>query len=132
MPLPSDIRLEFPLQNADSERIDSLLADRGIDVGKPIICIHPGSGASSKLWLAEKWAAVADAMSGDYDAEIVFTGTAGDTAMIEDIEACSGPDILDTKIRMLREGYAATLPRLLPASGSLGYCECACTDSPHQ
>ena len=85
LPLPSEIRLEFPLQHADSERIDSLLADRGIDVGKPIICIHPGSGASSKLWLAEKWAAVADAMSREYDATIVFSGTAGDRPMIEGI-----------------------------------------------
>lgn len=85
MPLPSEIHLEFPLQNSDSERIDSLLADRGVDAGKPIVCIHPGSGASSKLWLVEKWAAVADAISREYDAVIVFSGTAEDRPMIEEI-----------------------------------------------
>lgn len=87
MPLSSEIRLEFPLQTADSERIDSLLADRDIDAVKPIVCIHPGSGASSKLWLAEKWAAVAEAIEREYDAAIIFTGTAGDKKMIEEIAA---------------------------------------------
>lgn len=85
MPLPDEMSLEFPLQDADSKRIDSLLADRGIDAGKAIICIHPGSGASSKLWHSENWAAVADLMAREYDAVIVFSGTAGDRAMIEDI-----------------------------------------------
>ncbi len=85
MPLPGEIHLKFPLQSADGKQINSILADRRIHDGKPIICIHPGSGASSKLWFAEKWAAVADTIAREYDAAIIFSGIAEDRAMIEEI-----------------------------------------------
>lgn len=123
MQLPPEIRLDFPLQLADRKRADSLLTDRGISAGKPIICIHPGSGASSKLWIAEKWAAVAEAISREFDAQILFTGTAGDTAKIEEIAAKMHSDSHDfagsTTVGELAALYRRSLIALGPDSGAM-------------
>ena len=122
-PLPGEIRLDFPLQTADSGSIDSLLSDRGISAGTPIVCIHPGSGASSKLWLAEKWAAVGDAIAGEFDAAVVFTGTAGDRQMIGDIAAKMESPSHDfagsTKVGELAALYRRALIVLGPDSGAM-------------
>ncbi len=123
MPLPGEIRLDFPLQAAESKRIQGLLRERGIGPGAAIICIHPGSGASSKLWLAEKWAAVADAIAGEFDAAILFTGTAGDRTMIEDIAAKMHSSCHDlagsTSVGELAALYRRALIALGPDSGAM-------------
>ena len=86
-PPPDAIQLDFPLQTADRDSIDSLLIARGIRPGRPIVCIHPGSGAASKVWLPDKWAAVADTVLREQGAAIIFTGTAEDAAIIKNIVA---------------------------------------------
>ena len=71
------IRLDFPLRDEDRDFIDRCLAERKIAREKPVICIHPGSGAASKLWTSDKWASVADRVARDYDVAVVLTGTCG-------------------------------------------------------
>ena len=80
-PLTAEAQLDFPLLAADRETIDARLSAWGIPAAAPVICVHPGSGASSKLWLAEKWASVADALAEDDAAAIIFTGTPGEKAI---------------------------------------------------
>jgi len=83
---PSEsIQLEFPLRPVDRDGIDATLADLGIAGERRVVCIHPGSGAASKAWPPEKWARVADAVVNSTAAAIVFTGTAAEKAMIDDI-----------------------------------------------
>jgi len=123
MPEPGEIRFDFPLQSDDSDRIDRSLGSWGIKPGKPIVCIHPGSGAASKIWLAEKWASVADAMSREFDAAIVFTGASGDWAMIEDIATnmTAGFHSLagSTSVAELAALYRRALIVLGPDSGAM-------------
>ncbi len=77
-----EIGLRFPVESAARAQADGLLAARGVDEGRPVICIHPGAGAGSKLWSAERWAAVADALARLHGAAIVFTGVPAETALL--------------------------------------------------
>ena len=79
------IRLTYPVQPLDRQHITKRMADWGLGAGRRLICLHPGSGAPSKLWRADKWARVADSLACDYDATIVFTGGASELTLIEEI-----------------------------------------------
>ena len=80
---PAAIKLDFPLEQPD---IDDM-ARRLAGITMPIICLHPGAGAASKLWLADKWAALADELARDDAAQIVFSGASAEQAMIDGIVA---------------------------------------------
>ncbi|MCY4538793.1 MAG: lipopolysaccharide heptosyltransferase II [Chloroflexi bacterium] len=80
-----DIELNLTVDPADAAAVDQLLADRGIDVATPIICIHPGAGMPSKLWQSDKWAEVADQVARRHNVTIIFTGSSPEQAVIEDI-----------------------------------------------
>ena len=122
-PPSSDTRLEFPHRAADSDFIDARLAAWGIASDRRVICIHPGSGAPSKLWLAEKWAEVADAVAESCKAEILFTGTAAEKAMIDEIavkmktqaHSLAG----ETGVGQLAALYRRSLAVLGPDSGAM-------------
>ena len=81
------IELEFPLESADSSYVDRMLSDWRINSSTPIICIHPGSGATSKLWENCKWAEVADSLAAQFRAAIVLTGTSNEMSLVDDIVA---------------------------------------------
>jgi ADP-heptose:LPS heptosyltransferase len=51
------------------------------------IVIHPGTGAPVKLWEAGSWARVADALADAYGVRIVLTGSEGERAEVERIQA---------------------------------------------
>lgn len=80
-----DIELSLPVDPADAAAVEQLLSDRGVDITKPIVCIHPGSGMPSKLWESEKWAKAADQVARLGKAAIVFTGSSAETTLIDDI-----------------------------------------------
>lgn len=85
--LQSDqIQYTFPVVQEDRDYIDSYLGDWHIPKDKPIICIHAGSGASIKLWDARKWAKVADMLTSQFSASIVFTGSASEVFIINNIK----------------------------------------------
>lgn len=120
--LPADIRLEFPLDGADFAYIEGRLAELGVSSERQLICIHPGSGAASKLWRNDKWAAVADALYSAMDCAIVFTGTASESDLIAQICAQmsqTGHDIGQTSIGQLAALYERASLVLGPDSGAL-------------
>ena len=80
------ILYSFPVIQEDKDYIDSYLADWHIPKDKPIICIHAGSGANIKMWEARKWAKVADMLTSQYSASIVFSGSASEVFMINTIK----------------------------------------------
>lgn len=116
-------QLDLPIRAQDSEYIEAQLADLGMPVGAPIICIHPGSGAASKIWRAEKWAAVADKLAQETDAAIIFTGTAGEQAIIGEIDAnmkASASSLAGrTSIGQLAALYRRALLVMGPDSGAM-------------
>lgn len=81
----SEIQLDFPVAPADNASVERMLIDWQFTGAKPIFCIHPGSGAMSKLWERDKWAATADALSEQFGAAIVITGTSNEMALVESI-----------------------------------------------
>lgn len=80
-------RLQFPVDRAASDYIEGWLEKAEIPRQRLLICIHPGAGASSKHWSADNWAAVADALACQFDAAVVFTGTAAEASMLTEIRA---------------------------------------------
>ena len=123
IPRGDAVGLDFPLQTEDRNTIDARLSDWGIAARAPIICIHPGSGAASKIWRADKWATVADTVAQENEAAIVFTGTAGEKAIIEDIAAKMKAVAYiiagSTSVGELAALYRRSLVVLGPDSGAL-------------
>lgn len=117
------IRLDLPLRDEDREFIDRQLKEWNIARDKGVICIHPGSGALSKLWTCEKWASVADRLAREYDAAVVLTGTAAEAAIAHDITARmkSGAGIVagSTSVGQLAALYRRSLAVLGPDSGAM-------------
>ena len=48
-----------------------------------LVAIHPGAGAAVKLWPAERWAAVGDALVERHGARVVVTGSAAEADLAE-------------------------------------------------
>lgn len=78
-----------------------LLLDHGVT--NHYLVIHPGSGASVKEWPAQRWRAVADALSGD-NVRVVLTGGPGE------VDLCAV--IADTIPRSVTLAGKTTVPVL--------------------
>ena len=74
---------EISFDAEDTSRIDALLRERGIAQETRVVLIHPGSNWQSKLWYADRFAKVADAVAMRSHCCIVFVGTAGETVEVE-------------------------------------------------
>lgn len=58
---------------------------------RPLIALHPGSGAPVKHWLPERWAEVVDALRRSAQAEVVLTGGPAERALVDGIAARLDP-----------------------------------------
>lgn len=78
----------YSLEVYDKERIEvtNILKQGGISEGQPYICIHPGSGTWVKQWNYDSWAKVADTLTEQLDVTVVFTGSDGERAMVDNIQ----------------------------------------------
>lgn len=85
-----DDHLEFPVRYADRDKAARLLAETGIGT-EPFAVIHPGGSRPDRRWPADRFAAVADALSKD-GLRIVLTATAGEAAVTAGVHSMSlGP-----------------------------------------
>jgi ADP-heptose:LPS heptosyltransferase len=66
--------LEFRVMEPDQAYVADYLASHAVGTDDSFIAIHPGAGAAVKLWDAEAWAQVADAVAERCQARIVITG----------------------------------------------------------
>lgn len=118
-----DAEFRLPVDPADAAKADQLLSARGIDGSTLIVCIHPGSGMPSKLWLSDKWALVADQVAARHKAAIVFTGSASEKALIDDIvskmKARSCSVAAETNASQLAALYRRAGAVLGPDSGAM-------------
>lgn len=116
-------KLEYPVQASAREYVSALIESWQVDVGKPIVCIHPGSGAASKLWRADKWAQVGNQIAAEFGALIVFTGTRSEAALIAEITAGMAAEAVriagETSVGQLAALYARARAVLGPDSGAL-------------
>jgi ADP-heptose:LPS heptosyltransferase len=80
---PSSSQVECFFDDADISHAQRLLG--GLTDERPLIAIHPASNWQSKTWLPERWAVVADALSSEHDASIVFVGTRAEQHYVDGI-----------------------------------------------
>jgi lipopolysaccharide heptosyltransferase II len=82
----ADEAVPYNLNVYDNEResVAKILADFGIS--QPYFCIHAGSGTVVKRWHNELWAKVADTLIDQLDAAVIFTGSDGERALIDNIQ----------------------------------------------
>jgi heptosyltransferase-2/heptosyltransferase-3 len=64
---------------------DAWIAAQGL-AGAPLVVLHPGTGGPAKLWFAERWAAVVDALQAQ-GARLVLTGGPDELALVAEVAA---------------------------------------------
>jgi ADP-heptose:LPS heptosyltransferase len=62
---------------------DTWIAAQGL-ADAPLVLLHPGTGGSAKLWFADHWAAVADALQAA-GARLVLTGGPDELALVTEV-----------------------------------------------
>lgn len=121
----TDEEVVYEFDVSEKERIDvnNYLRRCGISERQPIFCIHPGSGTWAKRWENERWAQVADTLTEQLDAQVVFTGGDHERTMVEEIAALMQSDSCMTAGELNLDQVAALYERatvvLGPDSGPL-------------
>jgi ADP-heptose:LPS heptosyltransferase len=120
---PQDCRYDFPLDSLDTAYVDGYLQEWGIAQNQPVLCIHPGSGTWVKRWQEDRWAIVADTLSEQLNASVVFTGGDHESNLVKSITAqMSQPACImvgDTQVGQLAALYRRSCVVLGPDSGPL-------------
>lgn len=130
---PTNAPLRFTIADADHRRAATLLAP--VAGEGPLVAIHASSGVPVKLWVEERWAAVAERLVAATGARLVLTGGPDDRALTAAIAgALSGP-ALDLAGQTSIGVLAAVLARcdlvLGPDSGALHLAVAAGTPTVH-
>ncbi len=81
--IDSDWRLRFAMTAEDEARAAALLPP----TDRPVVAIHPGSGAAVKRWRAAAWAELAGRLAVEHGAQVIFTGSAGEAELIDPVLA---------------------------------------------
>jgi len=76
---------DLPIAARDRRRIDDLLVACGIDGRRPVVAINPVALWETKLWLNDRFAALADRLISELGVDVVFTGGPADDFVIDDI-----------------------------------------------
>ncbi|MDR3668083.1 MAG: glycosyltransferase family 9 protein [Ignavibacteriaceae bacterium] len=72
---PSTINFNLKIAKKDDERVTTILKVKNIDLKKPVIIIHPGSGGSSIDLPLNKFKELVDLIHNNLTAEILITGS---------------------------------------------------------
>ena len=98
---PHSTQMSVAVRDADREAVDRFLTSSPIfQANQPLLVLHPGTSQETKCWPPERFAAVADKLTGRYN--VVVTGSPGERHLAEAIRASS-----------------TTPERILVATGSL-------------
>lgn len=82
-----DSEIPFGLRIApqDDDDVTELLRQYRLH-NQRLIAIHPGAGTWVKQWDAERWAIVADTLTEQMEARVIFTGTEGERSLVDHIQ----------------------------------------------
>jgi lipopolysaccharide heptosyltransferase II len=72
---PSNVNFNLKIAPLDDQRVRTILKAKGIDLKKPVIIIHPGSGGSAVDLPQNKLKELIDAIYKNLSAEILISGT---------------------------------------------------------
>ncbi|WP_054691135.1 glycosyltransferase family 9 protein [Desulfosarcina cetonica] len=81
------VAYHIPTTAADHRQIAAMLGDQGIDGSRPLVAINPVALWETKLWLNDRFAALADRLVTQHNVNIVFTGGPGDRAVVDAIRS---------------------------------------------
>ncbi len=81
---PDGAALELWPSEAHERAVSRLLAERQLDLQKPLIGLHPGGSARwrTKRWPVDRWAVLCDRLA-DAGMQVVITGSASEQPLIE-------------------------------------------------
>ncbi len=108
LPSPRDLPLRFTPSPADQDWATSWLRQHNICLDERLVVLHPGTGGPAKLWVPERWAAVANALVTRPNLRLLLTGGPGEEALVAQIAAQIQQPVL-TLVGMLSVGQLATL-----------------------
>ncbi len=91
------------------DRARTMLADLGLDITRPWLVMHPGATASSRRYPAEGFARVTEQLTRQHAFQVLFTGSACESALIEQIRRQAGLPFLSLAGRMNTEELAAVI-----------------------
>jgi ADP-heptose:LPS heptosyltransferase len=75
---------QFPHDAQAETDVESYLGEAGISRETPLVVVHPVARWRTKLWLNERFAALADALQ-EQGIAVVFSGSDADTAALDEI-----------------------------------------------
>ena len=86
-----DWRLRFTVTTDEEAGAVALLPA----TDRRLVAIHPGSGAAVKRWRPTAWAELARRLAQDHGMQVIFTGSAGEAALIDPVLAllADGPTL---------------------------------------
>jgi len=73
------------ITDEDATYASRLIQHRGLSAAKPMVILCPGARSHIKRWYADRFAALADRLITDVDAEVVFTGEPGEAPIVTEI-----------------------------------------------
>lgn len=77
--------LRFTPCPADVAWATGWLAEHGVRAEHCLIILHPGTGGTAKLWLSDRWAAIANQLATDPTVRLLLTGGAGEETLVQSI-----------------------------------------------
>jgi heptosyltransferase-2 len=96
VPRPEPPVLKLLVTGEERAGIASRLASLGLEPGAPIVTINPGATyGSAKRWYPDRFAAVADALSGEWGAAIVVVGSPAEAPLAGEIEAATRKPLIN-------------------------------------
>lgn len=84
-----EVVFALPITDAHRQRVETLLAEGGVDRSRPLLAINPQATWPTKLWFPERFAELADRLSAQGWA-VVFTGSPADREEIARIITAMG------------------------------------------
>jgi heptosyltransferase-2 len=92
IPRPVPVALKLTVTEEEREAMAARFASLGIARGAPIVTINPGATfGSAKRWYPDRFAAVAEALSAEWNARVVVVGSTAEAPLAGEIEAAMRP-----------------------------------------
>lgn len=94
---------------SDRNFVDKFLKNSGIKGSDFVVCVAPGAAesAKSRMWPYDRYAELCDEIIAKHNAKIIFTGSSGETGLIEDIQSK-----MDNKNKSMNAAGKITLTQL--------------------
>ncbi len=102
---------EFFIPQESAKFAQDFYASAGIKGDDFVVCIHPGSGYSSKRWLSKKWAQLTDKLSYGLKAKVIVIGVRDDKTLIGQIKSMVKTNIIDASGKTSIEQLAAIIKK---------------------